>query len=144
YDSETLRCPRRPALRTRRRASPDLALNRLSHPRQRMNRLETTPLLVFADDWGRHPSSCQHLIRHLLDRRAVDWVNTIGTRRPRLDLATLRRAVGKVWDWLRPRRAASALPDNLRVHSPRMWPSFASGLARGLNRRLLRRQLGRL
>jgi glycosyltransferase involved in cell wall biosynthesis len=101
----------------------------------------TTPLLVFADDWGRHPSSCQHLIRHLLDRHTVHWVNTIGTRRPRLDLATLRRAVGKVWGWLRPGRAASAVPDNLHVHNPRMWPSFASGLARGLNRRLLRRQL---
>ena len=23
-------------------------------------------LLVFADDWGRHPSSCQHLVRELL------------------------------------------------------------------------------
>ena len=23
-------------------------------------------LVVFSDDWGRHPSSCQHLIRRLL------------------------------------------------------------------------------
>jgi glycosyltransferase involved in cell wall biosynthesis len=99
------------------------------------------PLLVFADDWGRHPSSCQHLVGRLLDRRAVHWVNTIGTRRPRLDLATLRRAAGKLWQWLRPRRQAPELPHNLAVHNPRMWPSFGSALSRGLNRRLLRRQL---
>ena len=53
------------------------------------------PLLVFADDWGRHPSSCQHLIRHMLDRQDVWWVNTIGMRTPRFDRATLTR--GERW-----------------------------------------------
>ncbi len=100
-----------------------------------------TPLLVFADDWGRHPSSCQHLIRRLLDHRVVHWVNTIGTHRPRLDLATLRRAFGKLRQWLRPSRQPIELPPNLHVHNPRMWPSFASRFGRGLNRRLLRRAL---
>src|SRR5438094_4010940 len=52
-------------------------------------------LLVFADDWGRHPSSCQHLIRHTLGRYDVYWVNTIGTRTPRLDWATLTRGLEK-------------------------------------------------
>ena len=33
------------------------------------------PLLVFADDWGRHPSSCQHLIQELLPQYQVTWVN---------------------------------------------------------------------
>lgn len=112
----------------------------------------SAPLLVFADDWGRHPSSCQHLIRQLLDRRAVHWVNTIGTRRPALNLATLRRAGEKVGHWLRPRRKegterTSPLASesaNPRVHNPRMWPWFGSGFSRGLNRRLLARQLGPL
>ena len=43
--------------------------------------------IVFSDDWGRHPSSCQHLFRRLLPRYRTFWVNTIGMRRPRLDLA---------------------------------------------------------
>jgi len=50
-------------------------------------------VLVFADDWGRHPSSCQHLVGHLLDRYQVLWINTIGTRQPRLDFATLTRGL---------------------------------------------------
>lgn len=98
-------------------------------------------LLVFADDWGRHPSSCQHLIRCLLDRYRVYWVNTIGTRAPRLDRATLTRGLEKVRHWTQPRPAAEALPANLHVLNPRMWPWFGSPLSRWLNRRLLLRQL---
>jgi hypothetical protein len=60
------------------------------------------PLLVFADDWGRYPLSCQNLIRHLLDRHEVYWVNTIGTRSPRLNFAILMRPLKKLQHWLRP------------------------------------------
>jgi glycosyltransferase involved in cell wall biosynthesis len=100
-------------------------------------------LLVFADDWGRHPSSCQHLIRALLPQHPVYWVNTIGTRAPRLNLATLRRGLGKLRQWLRPRAPGQAPPPNLRVLNPVMWPWLSSGLDRRVNRALLVRQLGR-
>jgi len=106
---------------------------------------QTPPLLVFADDWGRHPSSCQYLIGHLLDRYDIYWVNTIGMRRPRLDLATLSRSFEKLGSWLGTSKArqenAGPRP---RVLSPRMWPWFSSKLDRGLNRRLLGWQLGSL
>jgi glycosyltransferase involved in cell wall biosynthesis len=91
---------------------------------------DPAPLLVFADDWGRHPSSCQHLVRHLLPRRPVVWVNTIGTRPPRLDWPTVKRGVEKLRGWL------GFSPS---VLNPVMWPSFRSRLTRGLNRRLLLR-----
>jgi glycosyltransferase involved in cell wall biosynthesis len=98
-------------------------------------------LLVFADDWGRHPSSCQHLIGHLLGRYRVIWVNTIGTRAPRLNLATLRRGLEKLCQWTRTSPGPAALPEHLRVVNPRMWPWFSSAFDRRLNRRLLTRQL---
>ena len=48
-------------------------------------------LLVFADDWGRHPSSCQHLVRQLLAHApAGDLGEHDRHAPPRLDLATLR------------------------------------------------------
>ena len=41
--------------------------------------------LVFAEDWGRHPSSTQHIFRCLLaNSETVYWVNSIGLRRPRI------------------------------------------------------------
>jgi glycosyltransferase involved in cell wall biosynthesis len=105
------------------------------------------PLLVFADDWGRHPSSCQHLVGQLLDRHEVWWVNTIGMRRPRLDRATLSRGLEKVGHWFRAARRTGqgdflrpAHP-HLHVLNPRMWLSFGSALERRVNRDLLARQL---
>src|SRR5438874_2252211 len=98
------------------------------------------PWLIFSDDWGRHPTSCQHLIRHQLPEQPVLWVNMIGTRRPALDWATVRRGVEKFGQWLRP-IAADSLPVNLRVVSPRMWPGFSRPLERRFNRGWLARQL---
>ncbi|MBP3959337.1 hypothetical protein J8F10_29175 [Gemmata sp. G18] len=61
---------------------------------------EPAPLIVFSDDWGRHPSSCQHLISKLLPHRRVVWVNTIGTRPPGLNWSTVTRGMGKLRQWV--------------------------------------------
>ena len=101
-------------------------------------------LVVFSDDWGRHASSCQHLIGSLLDRYRVDWVETVGTRTPSFNLSDMRRAAAKLWSFVGQRRSAGpaqALPPNLRIHSPRMIPSFASPRRRRWNARLLARGL---
>ncbi|MCS6864964.1 MAG: glycosyltransferase [Gemmataceae bacterium] len=114
---------------------------------------ERSPLVVFSDDWGRHPSSCQHLIRHLLPQRPVVWVNTIGTRPPRFNWSTVVRGCGKLRSWLWPANGQhtswNCLPPSApelvpppRVLNPKMWPSFRSRLGRSLNRHLLRRALG--
>jgi glycosyltransferase involved in cell wall biosynthesis len=100
--------------------------------------------LIFSDDWGRHPSSCQHLTQRLMKRHPIIWVNTIGTRPPRFNRATLGRALEKACQWGRPGGggdAGATLPTNLNVLNPWMWPWFRSGFDRWLNRTLLLRQL---
>jgi glycosyltransferase involved in cell wall biosynthesis len=101
------------------------------------------PLLIFSDDWGRHPSSCQHLVRRLLERHAITWVNTIGTRPPRFDRATLSRVSEKLRAWARPADSPSidSLGDSPVVVEAKMWPWLRSPLDRALNRTLLLRQL---
>lgn len=110
-----------------------------------MNPADRSPLLVFSDDWGRHPSSCQHLIRHLLPRRHVVWVNTIGMRPPSFDWHTVRRGFDKIREWTGLRSVQKPSGDangpSPHVLSPKMWPSFRSRITRGLNRRLLTRAL---
>ena len=107
-------------------------------------------LLIFSDDWGRHPSSCQYLTGEWLRWSGRDanvvWVNTIGTRPPRLDWLTLHRGLEKVGSWVRPggQAAEPDLLEGLRVVNPRMWPWVASPRARRINRRLLARQLAPL
>lgn len=106
-------------------------------------------LVVFSDDWGRHPSSCQHLIRQLLPKYRVLWVNTIGTRAPRLDIATARRVGEKVMQWVKKKPVEDAETEsnpadshpNLTVVNPKMWPWFTRTHDRKLNARLLTQQL---
>lgn len=95
-------------------------------------------LVVFADDWGRHPSSAQHLVRHLLDDHNVSWVNTIGTRAPRLTAATMRRIAGKLGQWIRSDRV---VPEGKtpRICAPLMYPGFRTAWQRNLNATLLAR-----
>jgi glycosyltransferase involved in cell wall biosynthesis len=103
-----------------------------------------SPLLVFSDDWGRHPSSSQHLIAQMLPRRKVLWVNTIGTRPPRLDLRTMQRVLEKLGHWVSPAPPQDDQPRyqvSPQIISPRMWPSFASRAARSLNKQLLKSSL---
>ena len=88
-----------------------------------------TLLLVFSDDWGRHPSSCQHLIKRLLDRYDVVWVNTIGTRALRLNWVTIRRAFEKTVSWIIASTEKESILDvsnhrNPKVLNPKMLPSF--------------------
>lgn len=101
-------------------------------------------LLIFAEDWGRHTSSCQHLVPHLLERHEVYWINTIGTRRPRLNLHTVHRGLEKARHWFFRKAASAPLPAHLHVASPLMWPWFSRTFDRKLNLRLLRRQLAPL
>lgn len=100
-------------------------------------------LLVFSDDWGRHPSSCQHLIRELLPRRSVTWVNTIAMRPPRLDLLTAKRGAEKALQWCTRSKPAPIpqVPSGLSVTNPIMWPWIQGKLSRAVNRNLLARQL---
>jgi glycosyltransferase involved in cell wall biosynthesis len=101
-------------------------------------------LVVFSDDWGRHPSSCQHLIGRLLDRLDVTWVNTIGMRRPSLNLGTIQRSFQKLSQWTVISSAESTEKRiGPRVTRPIMWPDFSSPWARQLNARLLETHLRR-
>jgi glycosyltransferase involved in cell wall biosynthesis len=96
------------------------------------------PLLVFADDWGRHPSSCQHLVRRLRNDYRILWVNSIGTRRVRADSLTLRRGLEKLKNW---RQGLKRVDGQMWVVDLPMIPGLGSRILRDLNRRFAARRL---
>lgn len=120
---------------------------------EKQNKEELRPvrLVVFSDDWGRHPSSCQHLVREMLWKNQlcchgdcegcreyrVVWVNTLGTRTPELSRADLARAVGKLRAWISTESHADEteqiFKDDLKVLHPKMWPGFRRPWQRRLN-----------
>ncbi len=105
-------------------------------------------LVVFAEDFGRHPASTEHLIRRLALTRKVVWMNSIGMRRPRLSLNDARRAMEKVGQLVRKpaaRQSADmstsiAAPRGLDVVAPLAIPAPGNPLAFHLNRALLSRR----
>jgi glycosyltransferase involved in cell wall biosynthesis len=106
-------------------------------------RVQKNRLIVFADDWGRHPSSCQHLVRHLLSESSVSWINTIGTRSPRLSVATLRRGMEKIVQWGGGIDAGAVAGPAPQVYTPMMYPGFRLRWQRTLNAGLLARFMQR-
>ncbi len=89
--------------------------------------------VVFSDDWGRHPSSCQHLFRRIAGDHRVLWINTIGLRAPKADRFTLLRGFEKVREWSNPLRRIS---ENLWVLAPVMLPISGNGFFGRVNTRL--------
>jgi glycosyltransferase involved in cell wall biosynthesis len=102
-------------------------------------------LVAFGEDWGRHPSSTQHLMKRIGIDRQVLWVNSIGMRRPHLTLHDLNRAASKVFGG--PSNPSTALPGDAPRAGTTITAPFAiswpgSRAAFALNRRLLARQIG--
>ena len=116
------------------------------------SQFEKADLVVFGEDWGRHPTSTQHLVRCLAKGRRVLWINSIGMRRPRFDRRDLARIATKATDLIsRPAAQTTAstdadtkqLPPNFYVLAPTAVPWPASNIAFHLNRTLLARQVNR-
>ena len=114
--------------------------------------LQDKNFIIFSDDWGRHPFSCQHLMEHFLEAgNRILWVNTIGLRTPRLTVYDLTRSLQKITSWLRPLhpeapQEAINLPPNLRVIAPVMIPFNNLPPIRAFNRssvvKAVRRAIG--
>ncbi len=115
--------------------------------------LRNVDFLVFSDDWGRHPFSCQHLMRRFLPGNRLIWVHTIGLRTPRLCLYDARRALEKLGSWLPTKHTGKTIEPrktDLRPHilSPVMLPFNRIPGVRAFNRasvvRAVRRAMGAL
>lgn len=103
-------------------------------------------LIVFGEDWASHPSSTQHLIRHMPGTRKVVWVNSIGLRRPRLTLSDFQRALRKICRAMsqsRPEPGPAVDTAGLaKVVQPLVLPMARSRVGRAINRALLARGVG--
>ena len=113
--------------------------------------MQPLPLVVFGEDWGRHPSTAQYLALELLDTRHITWVNSIGLREPSFSLADLGRIAGKVHRALRPADTddttvdtdATEVREPHSILSPWIVPLHRHSWARHLNASLFGRQFRR-
>ena len=94
------------------------------------------PIVAFAKDWNEDPTSNHHVLRELARTRRVLWLNSVGTRTPKLssgrDLGKIRRKLGEF------ARGPVNVENDLWVATPLALPFPHSPAARALNRQLLR------
>jgi glycosyltransferase involved in cell wall biosynthesis len=101
--------------------------------------LDGALILVFADDWGIHPSSAQHLLRRFLAKNRVIWLNTVGLRGPRIshyDLLKIRR---KLRHWFGQELIRAENFPQPEIHDILLAPLSLGRVARKLNAAILRR-----
>ncbi|UTV26733.1 glycosyltransferase [Photobacterium atrarenae] len=97
-------------------------------------------LIVFGEDYNRHPSSSQHIVNTLRHQFAIQWINSIGLRKPSpspRDLARVREKLRKAFT-SPPRRES---PTPFPVIHPLVWPLAEQPFMRWFNQLSLRRQL---
>jgi outer membrane receptor for ferric coprogen and ferric-rhodotorulic acid len=91
--------------------------------------------IVFAEDWGSHPSSTQHLFSELAKRQQVNWVNSVGMRKPSVKLHDIKRIFNKFKQlFQRSNNSKIATPKNMTVYKLPILPWHDNRLVRCYNR----------
>lgn len=101
------------------------------------------PIVVFGEDWDRHPSSTQHLMRGLREQRKMLWVNSIGLRKPKWSWTDAKRIVEKLKNTFvgsKTTQSDDSYP-NFKITNPLIYPCSQTGLFRQLNRWFLKLQI---
>jgi len=90
--------------------------------------------VCLAEDWGRLPSSSQHIMRVLSKEYSILWVDSLGLRVPSVSQADLKRIFNKLSKFF---SGIKEKEPNIYVYSPLVLPYFKSRLARKINQVIL-------
>jgi glycosyltransferase involved in cell wall biosynthesis len=100
--------------------------------------------LVFGEDYNRHPSSTQHLINEIKKKYRVQWVNSIGMRKPKINKTDIFRIFEKLTD-----RKVNIYPEeelnysNLEIVKPLVYPLAENPFLVKLNKLIMKKKIHR-
>lgn len=57
--------------------------------------IQNRNIIVFSDDWGRNPSTLQHIGKILAKSNRIIWVGSLGLRQPKFSLSDFKRIIEK-------------------------------------------------
>lgn len=103
-----------------------------SHPQSNCSNI---PIICYAEDWGRLPSSTQHIMRQLSKTHPILWVDSLGLRTPSASGGDFNRIFSKI------KKSFSGIREiepNIYVLSPLVIPLYKFGLIRWINKQILR------
>ncbi len=99
-------------------------------------RKSTDCFLVFSDDFGEHPTSCQHIFGYIPDGYPVLWVNTIGMRSPKPTVRDFQKIILKskkmIYGFFS-NTGKGSHPEKINVLQPPMLPFQKISIFRKIN-----------
>ena len=99
-----------------------------------MNNQQKNFIISIAEDWGRLPSSSQHIMRVLSREYSILWVDSLGLRTPSVSKKDLKRVFQKLGRFF---SGIKEKEPNIYVYSPLVLPYFQNRLARKINQFIL-------
>lgn len=104
--------------------------------------IEGRDIICFGEDWGRHPSSTQHIIKKFTESNRVLWVNSISYRSPQFNLLDILRLFNKFKGWIQQPQHENL--KNLHIYSPIAFPFYQSNFFRRINKFILKIEINKL
>ncbi|MBI2521713.1 MAG: glycosyltransferase [Bdellovibrio sp.] len=100
-------------------------------------------LLVFGEDFGRHPHCLEHIIKELMPLNTVFWIETIGMRSPNFSFYDVKRILQLIYKWTlnRGKKNVNKANRNLKIIAPPMLPFTSWKLVRKINLFSVRRKI---
>lgn len=95
----------------------------------------TIPIICYAEDWGRLPSSTQHLMRGLSKTHKILWVDSMGLRQPSVSSGDISRIFSKIRKFL---SGIKEIEHNIFVLTPLVIPMHKYSFIRWVNKIILR------
>ena len=104
--------------------------------------LENKDIIFFSDDWGRYPSTTQHIARILAERNRIIWIGSLGLRKPRVTFSDLVRVIQKLKSMISRNNIVNESESISLVH-PFVIPLHDSKIVRRINAFFLARKLSK-
>jgi hypothetical protein len=105
-----------------------------------MNVIKNKDIIVFSDDWGRFPSTLQHIGKHLAVNNRIIWVGSLGLRKPEFTIKDIMRAFEKLFKIT---KKESLYKEVIEAHIF-VFPFHDSPIFKLINKSLLKRKLKKL
>lgn len=102
-----------------------------------MGMINQRDIIVFSDDWGRYPSTLQHIGKHLAINNRIIWIGSLGLRKPKLKLKDLYRTIEKITKIV---KKNSVIKEIIDYHIF-VFPFHDNYLFQKINRYLLKKKL---
>lgn len=89
--------------------------------------------VVFGDDWGRYPSTLQHIMKELIKYNKLIWIGSLGLRKPKFSILDLKRIFEKVKN-IFIKKEVAILDQNITILHPFVLPFHNISFVRNINK----------